>query len=308
MNKELIRSVCEYCENLYSEGKISKPMHFSISTNGTLINAETVELLNKYSISTTISLDGPQLVNDGQRIFANSGEGTYSVIIDRLNMLKKRSFPLAVELTITQAFLNMPEKKQMQFVKKLNNMRIDAIHIVPVMSGADDGYEYKITDADAMSQFMDMVTDYTLSTAYTKKKIFLIKSLEVINLIEKKMKKNHFCNAGITNFAVSAEGNIYPCFMLMDDKGTFCMGNVNEPFDDERFEGVRTILKNCTYDSVERCSSCFAKGICANCIGNSFMKTGRLNTPDEATCLAQQVMVKRIGYYIAKLSNLKKGL
>lgn len=306
MNFSLIKDVCEYCEKLYSDGKILNPIKFSISTNGTLINEETLELFNKYSISVTVSLDGNKTVNDGQRVFANSSEGTYDIIVDKLNMLKKRSFPLAVEMTITQAFLNLSEKEQMQFVEMINNMNIDSIHVVPVMSGED--YDRKITDSESMRRFTDKVTDYTLSTVNTNKKLFLIKSLEIISLIEKKVKKNHFCNAGITNFAVNAEGNIFPCFMLIDDNETFCMGNVNEAFDTERFEDIRNILKKCTYDSVKRCDNCFAKGICTNCIGNSFIRTGKLDSPDESTCLAQQEMIKRIGYYIARLGNFKKEI
>lgn len=306
MNFPLIKSVCEYCEKLYSEEKILYPIKFSISTNGTLINNETFELFNKYCMSVTVSLDGTKAVNDGQRVFANSNEGTYNVIVDKLNILKERKFPLAVEMTITQAFLDLDEEEQIQFVKTLNNMNIDSIHVVPVMSGED--YDRKITDFEAMSRFMDKVTDYTLSTVNSNEKIFLIKSLEIINLIEKKIKKKHFCNAGITNFAVSAEGNLFPCFMFIDDNETFCMGNVNDAFDSERFEGIRNILKKNTYDSVKHCDNCFAKGICTNCIGNSFMKTGRLDSPDESTCLSQRQMIKRIGYYIARLGKLKKDI
>ena len=38
------------------------------------------------------------------------------------------------------------------------------------------------------------------------------------------------------------------------------------------------------------------------------MKTGRLDSPDESTCLSQRQMIKRIGYYIARLGKLKKDI
>lgn len=62
--------------------------YFIIQTNGVLIDYEWAELLHELHISIGISLDGPQHVNDRQRV-DHQGEGTYQRVIKGLNEASK---------------------------------------------------------------------------------------------------------------------------------------------------------------------------------------------------------------------------
>ena len=77
--------VIEYiCENL-----IQNNIKFFAQTNGTLLNDRILEVIKKYHIKLTISLDGMKEINDYNRKF-RSGQGTYDLIVSKKLLEKDR--------------------------------------------------------------------------------------------------------------------------------------------------------------------------------------------------------------------------
>ena len=58
----MLRAVYACCKNM--------------TTNATLLTDEIVDFLYENGVSLTISLDGPQNVQDNSRVFVESGKGT----------------------------------------------------------------------------------------------------------------------------------------------------------------------------------------------------------------------------------------
>ena len=61
-----------------------------MTTNATLLTDEIVDFLYENGVSLTISLDGPQNVQDNSRVFAESGKGTFEVIMGKLDHIKEK--------------------------------------------------------------------------------------------------------------------------------------------------------------------------------------------------------------------------
>lgn len=59
----------------------------SIQTNGTLITNEILDICSKYQASLSISIDGPQEINDKYRV-DKKGLGTHSSIVSGINLLR----------------------------------------------------------------------------------------------------------------------------------------------------------------------------------------------------------------------------
>lgn len=72
----LLRAVYACCKNM--------------TTNATLLTDEIVDFLYENGVSLTISLDGPQNVQDNSRVFAESGKGTFEVIMGKLDHIKEK--------------------------------------------------------------------------------------------------------------------------------------------------------------------------------------------------------------------------
>lgn len=76
LNFQLIKNCVEYIFTVYPDYDVL----FTISTNGTLLNAEISEYLMKKDFSISVSLDGPKEEHDRNRVYAN-GKGTFNDII-----------------------------------------------------------------------------------------------------------------------------------------------------------------------------------------------------------------------------------
>ena len=106
-----------------------------MTTNATLLTDEIVDFLYENGVSLTISLDGPQNVQDNSRVFAESGKGTFEVIMGKLDHIKEK-YPGYME--------NISFK---ELVKAIKNERIEE-HCQPrfemkrilVVAGATAGY------------------------------------------------------------------------------------------------------------------------------------------------------------------------
>ena len=64
--------------------------NFSFTTNGTLLNEESIKYLVTNNISILISIDGPPKIHDRYRVFGN-GRGTFNMIIKNLKRIKEYS-------------------------------------------------------------------------------------------------------------------------------------------------------------------------------------------------------------------------
>lgn len=305
LNYQIIEYVCEYCGKLVEDGKMSKLPQFAIVTNGTVMNNDILRIFNKYNVNVTISLDGPQMINDQQRIYQNNSSSVFDKIVSTIDILNvNRNFNIAVEITLTQHFIDMSDDEKNAFLDFLTSKRIDSIHTVPVIDPYNS--DMQIKDDDELTNCMDLITDYSLNTLMTSNPLFMFKAADFISVILSNQKKEHFCSAGVTNFAIDTQGDIYGCFMLINPERNMCMGNVNsDNVDLELFETIAMEFNNATYQSCEECKDCYLNGFCSNCVAASYSQFGVLNKPIHESCVAQRAMFERIGFHMAN-NNIRK--
>lgn len=60
-----------------------KHIHFSVNTNGTIFSEEVDELLRKYRVTISISMDGTREAHDTYRVF-RSGRGSYDTVVQNV--------------------------------------------------------------------------------------------------------------------------------------------------------------------------------------------------------------------------------
>ena len=73
----LIKQIKDYCST-----KDLKPV-YNITTNGTLMNQNIIDLIVTEDIVLTVSLDGDKYQHDRNRVF-QSGQGTFDLIMKNL--------------------------------------------------------------------------------------------------------------------------------------------------------------------------------------------------------------------------------
>ncbi len=200
--QNFIDSIIKVCES------DNKPMpNFSMVTNGTLINKETVDFISKNRIYTTISLDGTEVFHNANRIYKN-GRGTYHDIIDNIKRLEPKH--LTVEFSVSNVLIKSYKKGM------INDILIEYIDL-----GFRNYEQYPDNLRDIFDEYVSFmikeinsencrILDYALLNTY-------------ISVISKRVIRNT-CTAGIGNLTITTDGKILNCYLsdnILDNGESF---------------------------------------------------------------------------------------
>jgi uncharacterized protein len=113
---------------------------FQITTNGTLLDEEIINVIKKFKVGVSVSLDGKKEINDIMRIMKNGG-GTYDKIINAIILLRKFNIPFGISCTINKHNINNLEENVKHFIELgassigfniLLNARYSKIPLIPL--------------------------------------------------------------------------------------------------------------------------------------------------------------------------------
>ena len=112
-------------------------------------------------------------------------------------------------------------------------------------------------------------------------------------------KRVNACGAGNEYLSVTPKGDLYPCHQFSDNP-KFLMGNV---FEGKINPEIRSIFKNSSLFTREKCDTCFARYHCSGgCAANNYNFNGDVNKPFEQTC---EMMKARLECALHILSEMK---
>ena len=107
-----IQKICEYFNKNVSNGIFCSMPTFTMVSNGTLIDENLVEIIRRFSIKVTISIDGPKEINDLLRV-DHKGNGTFSRIERSISLMKSAGCPpQMIEVTYTSLHKQMGYEKE----------------------------------------------------------------------------------------------------------------------------------------------------------------------------------------------------
>ena len=99
MNKEVFLQWVDYIN--YKANEIKKDVRYIITTNGTLIDNDILNIFESNHFLVNLSLDGNIEAHNCSRYFKN-GQGTFEVIWGKLNMLMSNNVEVIVRMTLTK--------------------------------------------------------------------------------------------------------------------------------------------------------------------------------------------------------------
>jgi len=99
----LIKDIVKYSKTICSD----KEVHFTLSSNGTLLDKEKCAFIKKNNIYLGISLDGDKKTHDANRI-DKSGSGTHDIILKKLKYLSKDYIKKYLRISMTLTPKNIP--------------------------------------------------------------------------------------------------------------------------------------------------------------------------------------------------------
>lgn len=266
----LIKNVIEYAEELF----MGKQLSFSMTTNATLLNEEIVKYFYKKNVILTISLDGPEEIHDKYRRFAADGKGSFKVVFDNIDRLRKK-YPEYFNKVMFNMVIN-PENNFTyinSFFKEYKYLNLENINT----SIVDDSYSMeKIIYSDEFNEKREyhvFLSFLSVLGRIEKEKVSPIALQNVKELISKKKDFGKLqitgdyvspggpCIPGQLRLFVSVNGDFYPCEKVSESSEVMNIGNINDGFN---MENVKTLLNVGSITS-EECKNCWAFTNCFLC-------------------------------------------
>lgn len=291
MNYELIRDFVSYLEK---NSNFDRNIHYSMTTNLTLLNSEIKNFINDKNIKLTVSLDGDKNSNDLNRFYKN-GTGIYDKVVKNINELEKN---VLVRSTICPNNLDI-NKSVRHLTETLGFSRVAWAEADNLLSEED----YKIM-ADSYIGLIDYIDELIKACKYDE-----VKKYHMFCNILKRFSKDGMrvkgCGAGNNMFTVDIDGKMYPChrFVGLTD---FVIGDINK----EKYDSDKEFLTGWDLANFSECSTCIARNSCGGgCVNQNYYSTGSIKKHSEANCIYIRTIHERIlESYISLDDEAKRAL
>ena len=148
MNIDVIKAIVKYARS--REEKYGKKFRFTVTTNGILLDEETIDFLNREMSNIVLSIDGRPEVNDRMRPTVN-GKGSYELILPKFKKLieKRGNEQYYVRGTFTKHNLDFAED-----VKSMYEAGFDQISIEPVVADPKESYACLLYTSFGITRFL----------------------------------------------------------------------------------------------------------------------------------------------------------
>jgi uncharacterized protein len=179
-----------------------RKVHYSMTTNGTLLDEETAGFLAESGITYLLSLDGGREMHDRHRRTA-AGEGTWDSVVSRLRMLKSLQPWQGARVTVTPGNVQgLAEGVQALFERGINQFIIGPAHGLPWPAEAE---------AELTRQFL-AVTRFYHATAIVGKQPMRCVVYEKGEVGETQATATQWgCGAGRGRLCATPDGRYFGC-------------------------------------------------------------------------------------------------
>ena len=142
-------------------GAREKVVH-SFQTNGTLINKQWCEFIQRHNVEIGLSIDGPEFIHDHHRK-TRGGEGTHARAMRGAEMLKDTGIPFGVVAVISDISLNYPQELFDYFLE----LGIDGVGFnIEEVEGANDESSLDQPGEDRVREFLQTVYNLNKAAGY----------------------------------------------------------------------------------------------------------------------------------------------
>jgi uncharacterized protein len=253
-----------------------KHISYQMTTNGTLLSRENVDIIADKEIDVLVSMDGSRETNDKFRLFP-SGRGSHDAVVKGVQRLKTATGKAALRGTISPGETEFSESAR----HMIEDVGATGVVFEPAADNPMHGASIRPEDMDAIKAEWEKVADYFLDHARHGELLPVGNLLKLLQQIDSRKKAVYGCTAGWGNVAVDPTGDIYPCHRFVGESD-WKMGNVKEATLDQ---SIRDQFAENHVDNREPCKSCWVRYTCGGrCAHEAKQATGRISDPDPVRC------------------------
>ncbi len=280
MNWDAVKEIVAYARS--KEEEYNKKFRFTVTTNGMLLDDDSIDFINNEMSNVVLSMDGRKCINDEMRITAG-GKGSYDVFVPKFKKLvEKRRNGKYKEYYARGTFT----KNNLDFANDVyhiaDDLGFDQLSVEPVI--ADEKEPYALTEED-LPKIYEEYEKLALEMIRRKKEEG--KSFNFFHFMIDldqgpcAIKRLRGCGCGNEYVSVTPDGDIYPChqFVGQDEwkMGNLEDGTLNTEMKD-KFACSNIYTK-------EDCKDCWCKFYCSGgCNANNFSFNKDINKPVKLSC------------------------
>ena len=282
MNGDVVKQLVAYARSI--EKKHNKNFHFTLTTNGLLIDDEVIDFLNREMSNVVLSLDGRPEVHD---LFRKdyAGNGSYEKIVPKFKQLveARGGKDYYVRGTFTHNNVDFTND-----IFHMADLGFTELSMEPVVCSPDD--PCALTKED-MPKIFDQYEILAKEMLKRKKEgrpfTFYHYMLDLKNgpCIYKRITG---CGSGTEYMAVTPWGELFPCHQFVGDP-KYSLGNI---YDGVTNTEIQDGFRSCNAYARPECADCWARLYCSGgCAANAYHATGSINGIYEYGC---ELFKKRI--------------
>ncbi len=239
LNVDGIEYLCQQVNNLRPD------IGFYCQTNGTLMNKRIDNLIHRYKIKFTLSIDGSKEDNDRNRVFKDN-TGSFDVINENYKRFKENA--LSIEATYDGKSKYTKKEIAEYLTKKYGCTNVSVCELF--------GNSRTIEFTSPKKDIEDILNCSSIPINRTR---------ELLLGFFTKTNQCYFCSAGTQLLNIDSDGKIYPCHLLIDKKEKYLLGDLTS-FNKDEFESKRLrFSEKVNKKSYEQCKKCNISWNCSQC-------------------------------------------
>ena len=277
VNSAVVRHLINYARQ--REQKTGKKLKLTLTTNGVLLDGEMTDFLDKNNVLLVLSLDGRPEVHDRMRPFAG-GKGSYAKVTENFIRTIKarggRNYYLRGTYT----------KENLDFAEDVKHMATlgKELSMEPVVD-KDAWYRIQEDDLPQIFSEYEKLSEFYLERYFAGCPFNFFHFNLNLDGGPCLIKRLSGCGAGHEYFAITPDGDIYPCHQFVG-REEYLLGNLEEGI---KKSEIGDIFRNAHVLNKPNCMACWAKFYCSGgCHANADLINGDIYQPYELGCQLQR--------------------
>ena len=281
-----------------------------IVTNGTLLTAEKIKVLDNHDVFLGISIDGTEEVHNRHRVYRN-GKGTYKDVVKGISLLQssdvssklKEPWAMVVITKDTGSLVDAMENCIQLGFKRMQMQLMRESRKHPLAFQVSDVPQLKEHYKELFSHIINTVADGDLS----RLKMIANDNDSFGKFLGRLLLRNpifYRCFAGKNKISVTAGGEVYPCDSFCNTR-QFCMGTIADAMNETE---IVELFQKAHVQNRAKCAGCWARYICGgDCFYNSYLINGNIHDPDPIICEMNQFFIEHAIDMLIRLQQLNPG-
>lgn len=299
---ELIDRICDYIkEQLFL---LNHPWfnsyRFSFSTNGINYHEPLVQRFiekNATHVSIGITIDGTKAKHDMNRVWKNTGKGSYDDVVRNIPLWLKQFPSMGTKVTVSSPDLPYIRESVLHlFSLGIKDVNINCV-FEDVWKEGDDA----ILEKELVALADDMIDGGLYRDHFCS---FFTK--DIGRPMDPEKENQNWCGAGMM-LSVDAAGNFYPCTRFaafsLRSKEPIIIGNIRDGIDKDLLRPFLTLDR--LTQSPPKCRDCEVAAGCAWCQGENYdaAPVPTIFSRSTAICKMHKARVRANNYYWSRLER-----